>query len=303
MRRPTWLVHRKKTHLNNQKMNTTLFLQQLAADAPPPPAVHHIVRSSLDDQRPNGRIVGASLLCFAIDPLWSRLYFLLGKERKNVHWRAGSEKWSDFGGRAEQESPEAEETAAKEFVEETLAMVRYFEDDVLPRKQYADIAASLRNKNYAFQIKVMFGDASNPRHHVTFIKQLPWDPSAIARFDECRTMLLQPGPHFHTPKWRELVDENPCIIADQHWQVPYKRKHKSTIGNIKINDACLEKKNIGLWSIPQLQKAVENAGVLLKRDGRIERCRSNFTQIIELVISELTFSYPHLIAENNYNNI
>ena len=299
------------------------FLRPIPPDTPPEMNSTYIMRSPLGDERPAGRIVGASLLCFCVDPCMSRLYFLLCKERKNVGWRDGSEKWSDFGGKVSGEAATAEDTAAKEFIEESLSMVQYFRNDTIPRTQYIDIADSLRRGEYAFQIKVLFGTTEDPRNHVTFVKQIPWDPSAVLRFDECRTMLLAPSLFAHTSRWAALVTPNECIfkrarktaasspVSSQYTKIGSSKsrsqKHKKIkergSDDFKVKDDCMEKKCLGLWSIPQLQKAVETNGFLFKNNRQVEQCKSSFTSIIELVLSELAFVRPEIIDETSYNNI
>lgn len=298
------------------------FLIPVPADTPPEKSGTYIMRSSLGDERPSGRIVGASLLCFCVDPCMSRLYFLLCKERKNVGWRDGSEKWSDFGGKVSAEAATAEDTAAKEFMEESLSMVQYFKNDNVPRTQYRDIADSLRRGEYAFQIKVLFGTVEEPRNHVTFVKQIPWDPSALLRFDECRTMLLTPSLFAHTSRWAALVTPNEHIfkrgiktgttpvelsgytkMGGSKSRVQKHKKVEERRCEFKVKDDCMEKKCLGLWSIPQLQKAVETNGFLFKNNRQVEQCKSSFTSIIELVLSELAFVRPEIIDETSYNNI
>jgi hypothetical protein len=65
----------------------------------------------------------------------------------------------------------------------------------------------------------------------------------------------------------------------------------------------MEKVKLGFWSIPQLQRAVESNGVFFKRDGKLEKCRSSFRSVIEVVLSELSFVLPEVVYENSYNNI
>lgn len=326
------------------------------------------------------KIVGASLLCFVVDPVWSRVYFLLGKERKMHNWRQGSEKWSDFGGKTSASAPTAEETAAKEFWEESLAVVKYFAHDELPRTEYGDIVRSLMQGEYLFQIRIMFGVASDPRHHVTFVKQIPWDPHVVLRFNKCRRLVLRRHGNGNdndndndataaTPRcrdWDVLLRRHPCwcpsptrpytaaaaiaslggsssssypvasarrrrarsddgerrqswhgslathaslssssdsaAAAADAWVVPRRprRWRRRTVPPAlsrapvapSARDDFLEKQTLGFWSIPQLQKAVELKGILMKRDGKTEKCRASFTTLVELVLSELAFLRP-----------
>lgn len=240
----------------------------------PPLDLHSIERCPLADL-PTGTVMGASLMCYSVDPTYGRIYFLLGKERKNAQWRAGSERWADFGGRTCSGAMSAEDTAAKEFLEETLGMVKFFNNDTLPRRSYADIGDALRAGDYTF--KLTFGSgAPLVVNYVTYVRQLPWDPLAISRFEACREMLRTPE--------RLPLGSHPAIFHGPN-------------RSVHVVSDFMEKKILGLWSIPQLQNAVEHYGVLVRRNGRVERCRRTFVTIIELVLSEFAFLYPDALAE------
>jgi hypothetical protein len=176
----------------------------------------------------------------------------------------------------------AEDTASKEFVEETLAMVKYFDGDTLPRTQWTDIAESLRQGQYTFQLTFGMHVPNDEcvRNYVTFVKQIPWDPQCLSRFEQCREMLLNPTPHIGSPEWKQYIMTNPCLMPNQQAKRDF-----------------MEKKNLGLWSIPQLQHAIETSGVLARKEGRVERCRLTFVSTIELVLSELAFAHPDSMAE------
>jgi hypothetical protein len=396
-------INRWGDPVNDNSSLRQVFLTTITPSAPPEkkPQIFRSYGLSTDTC-PGSVLVGASLLCFATDPQWSKVYFLLGKERKNLFWRAGSEKWSDFGGKVHTSIATAEETAAKEFLEESLAMVRYFDNDTIPRTTYADISDSLLAKQYMFQIKLSFGSLEKPKHYVTFVKQIPWDPGCVPRFELCREMLLNPPQHLRTPSWNQLVYKNPSIrhiirtgnqtvqngdmlINEQDLWIPgfasskqgrrksrskCKKNSKLAVSkvaasnlrmtqdinlalnagstpkppkgypkhkpsehdsaplisrahtrpvtkharqcvnvdhtcccNLLIKDDFMEKVKLGFWSIPQLQRAVESNGVFFKRDGKLEKCRSSFRSVIEVVLSELSFVLPEVVYENSYNNI
>lgn len=125
------------------------------------------------------RLVGASLLPLMIDPLHGTLYFLLAKERYHPSWPEGSGLWTDFGGR--QEPGEcAEAVAAREFVEESLGQVPFFEDSTLPEPM--TIARALQQGHYVLQ----FTHLQSGTRFVTFVVHVPWDPGAPARFTKAR---------------------------------------------------------------------------------------------------------------------
>lgn len=217
----------------------------------------------------DGRLVGASLLCFCIDPTYSCVYFLLGKERHNARWPAGSGRWSDFGG-GTTDDESAETTAAREFVEETLATVKYFQQDILPRQTHVDIAQDLAAGNY--MMRVTQGDKH--RRFVMFVKQIPWDPEAVHRFSEIRGSLTRPR---HAPN---TILTHPAIDDAGYLKRVY-----------------MEKKVLNLWSVPQLRHAVDYNGVMIRRNGYAEHCRDSFRESLKIVLDEIQFICPGLLDE------
>ena len=79
-----------------------------------------------DFDKINDNIIGAGILPISIDEK-GNIKLLLGKERYINHWR-GSLKWSGFeGGRKNGET--IERTAAREFIEESIASVKFKIDE------------------------------------------------------------------------------------------------------------------------------------------------------------------------------
>lgn len=221
-----------------------------------------------------GRLVGAGLLCYSVDPIYSCVYFLLGKERHNIRWPTGSNQWTDFGGRTAPNDTCAEDTAAREFFEETLAVVQYFEDDPIPRTGWHDIANDLRNGHYTLRLT----QGNNVRKFVLFVKQIPWDPVVVSRFSTCRTALMQ------------------RIENDTTWK-NHPALHRSMTGLAIIRREFMEKKVLGLWSVPQLRRAVDHNGTMTRRSGCIEHCRRSFVRTLEIIFGELAFQEPSLLSE------
>lgn len=122
-------------------------------------------------------LLGASVLPVMLDPVQGTLYFLLAKERYHPSWLEGSCVWTDFGGRAGT-TESAEQVVGREFLEETLGQVRFFEQDVLPRTCWQDIAQALQHQHYVLQ----FTHVYNGARFVTFVVQVPWDPTVSQRF-------------------------------------------------------------------------------------------------------------------------
>ena len=205
------------------------------------------------------RLAGASLLCFMTDPNFSAIYFLLGKER---YWCHQKRLWCDFGGSVNAGDRDAEDTAAREFYEETLAIVSFFNGDSLPRPHWTDIADSLRQGHYILKITQTDGT----RKFVSFVKEIPWDPGVISRFSLLRKKLT-----------------SPCSSLCH----PNHPNHPSQDEQGNVRTEYLEKKVLGMWSLPQIQFAARNKGYITTRNGYEERCRVSFTNTLEIVLKEL----------------
>jgi hypothetical protein len=157
-------------------------------------------------------------------------------------------------------------------MEETLAVVRYFPDDPIPRTRWDDIASDLASGNYT--MKVTQGDKH--RKFVMFVKQIPWDPEATFRFSMYRSALTCP---------RGMYD----IDVDSH---------PATTEFGSVRKEFIEKKIISLWSVPQLRGAVHKNGVMMHRGGRVEHCRDTFLQGLDIILNEMEFVVPGTLDEH-----
>ena len=123
-------------------------------------------------------VIGAGILPFTYD-MNMQLHLLLGKERYVNHWR-GSLKWSGFeGGRKIGES--VEQTAAREFVEESMGVVTLpfenSEDDDASCDRIDMIAKALeQGKYYVLRmiLCIVQHEASPRRYHVTYVIRVPF---------------------------------------------------------------------------------------------------------------------------------
>lgn len=112
--------------------------------------------------------------------------FLLGQEDFYPHWNQ-SGCWSGFeGGRKEGESEE--DTAAREFVEETMGTI-----PVNGHVTSDEIAQSLRDSEYAVRIDVTRGKLDAPlsmsRRHVVFLVRIDWNEDIASDFTTTRNAL------------------------------------------------------------------------------------------------------------------
>lgn len=145
-----------------------------------PPAKTDLVSA---DYTWKGRVqhVGASILPFMVDGRHKLVYFLLGRECPSLAWAEGSDRIDSFGGAPNKSDRDPEETAAREFVEETLGVVRFFETDSTrsPRTKWGDIAASLRKGQFLRKIETSQPNGKEKgviSVYTTFVVPLPWDP-------------------------------------------------------------------------------------------------------------------------------
>jgi len=300
-------------------------------------------------------VVGASLLCFMVDPHHGRMYFLLGKERHVPQWGEGSSRWSDFGGgRKGKETPET--VAAREFTEETMGVVRYFEKDSIsaPRRSWRDISLALKRNNYLRRYEIAFphdADETDEQKsvknvYVTYLKQIPWDPHVIVRFRHCRSLLsalrrqlqglpfsVQESESLHPPnaalatkrqrwalhhpcvhvQWKTgveiqaLVDGAPRLLPSTHsvltdasdTVVASMVTRESRALSLKriplvvgMNCDYFEKQCLGLFSVPNLQRALAYGGNMSHRDGSVESCRPCFLMVLSAVFEDLSYYFP-----------
>ena len=132
------------------------------------------------------QVIGAGLLPFSVDPECNRMYFWLGQERYNARWTRGSCMWGCFGGKSAHAGESAEDIAAREFVEETAGMMKFFNSDTIPRSSYKDISQALQLNKYLLRLEFNAISKSGSRvQYVSFLKQVPWDPGASRRFARC----------------------------------------------------------------------------------------------------------------------
>jgi hypothetical protein len=123
------------------------------------------------------RLAGAGVLPFCISPD-GQLFFVLGREHDDPHWRGGG-KWSAFQGRSHTDES-AEHAAIREFAEESLGVV-----DVDP-----PLPTQLDTGAFAMRVQ-MVSDARGGSAHVTYVTRCRYDPDVARRFHETRTLLAE----------------------------------------------------------------------------------------------------------------
>lgn len=214
-------------------------------------------------------IIGASILPFSIDPFYHGIYFLLAKERSG-NW-FGSNKWDDFGGKAnENESPC--EVASREFQEESCGVVKIYENETpIPRRSHELVCDMLKNQQYMMHID--FKPDHTPFVYRTYVKQVPWQPESFQRFG----LLIN-----------ELVNlKHGKDVSMATYNHPAVYNITEDRSQIKVKDAYLEKQQLGYWSIPQLRSALQKPKRLIHiRHGRKQMLRETFSKRLGFVMNQ-----------------
>lgn len=248
------------------------------------------------------------MLTFSIDPQWGNMYFWLGKERRNSRWPEGSETWSDFGGRPHELEGSCD-IAAREFVEESCGMLRYFPSDVCPRHAWTDIASDLKCGNYLFRITMWTVNSDGIKKlFVTYVKQIPWQPQVMGDFTHVMSTLVHikmSTKHGASNMAVPRGFKSPALTVHVDPSDPSNRFHH-------INRDYMEKETIRMWSIPHLREAIE--GYMSAKEHpfrptqqngsdtpvnigfrRTERFRGCFITLMNCVIRELIYHEPSIV--------
>lgn len=218
------------------------------------------------------RVVGASVLPFAVDPQWGEVYFLLAKERRIANWN-GSETWCDFGGspKTRNGSEPAHLIAAREFQEESLAIVRLWDEETLPRRNWSVIADGLRDDLFMCRC-CMYIDED--RCYMCYVKQIPWQPEAPTNFRKTHDRLHRIVHNRTDASWIEEMKQHPAVTvrADD---------------TLHVSRDFMEKTQLRWYSIPQLTQAVSHSKhQISSRGGRVEFLRASFANRLHLILSE-----------------
>ncbi len=208
-------------------------------------------------------VVGCSVVPFSVDPVYNGIYFLLGKERPG-NWR-GSNTWSDFGGK-KQCDESSEVCAAREFHEETLGIVKLYDNERVPRDSEEILADMLGDERYCMRLEY-----KNERNvYRTFVKQIPWQPECTLAFAHTQTTLL-------------AVRQTPDTAPAAAFLHPATYNITEDRGTARVNDAYLEKRSLRYFSVPQLMGALAHPKRYLC--GR-EVVRDTFVHRLSMVLQQ-----------------
>ena len=158
-----------------------------------------MIDTDFDLSEIDGHIYGAGIVPCAFNDD-GKMCFLLGKERFIQHWK-GSLQWSGFeGGRKENET--VEQTAAREFVEESMGVVPVGADGQY-RTRLA-IAGMLERKEYCCKLvlcikqRTQHSARRHPRYHVTYLVETPFSADMPHEFATERLNFVRVQDEVHS---------------------------------------------------------------------------------------------------------
>lgn len=204
-------------------------------------------------------IMGGGVIPVAVDEN-GELLVLLGKERYINHWR-GSLKWSGFeGGRKFNES--IEETAAREFTEESMGVVSVDEN-----KEFSTIEKALekiRSEDYFTRVLLCINHndhgVEEKRFHVTYVIEVPYQPECCDKFLDLRKQFLD----FQAKllQYKKILDqlsfEYPFIREDDI----IKGKKVKAISDVRVIDKELVVTYVAEDGVNNMRKEVQRNDML-----------------------------------------
>lgn len=233
--------------------------------------------------------ISAGVLCYSYAEPTQDIYFLLGRQRQTADWPRGSNRWSDFGGCVEDSEGESESEvhcAAREFVEESMALVPISADDsaINPYTTIETVQDALKNRKYTYRIAIeVETDHVSKKHRVCYVRRIPWLPELPDRFEYVKTCLdaihdaLQKGIE-------EAIDcyNNQPPAIQQHPAIDIKRDHDQKIIHLHLRREYREIYQIKWWSLHRIKSVLKTGG-----SYKNKYCfRSGFLTTIGIVLQQ-----------------
>ena len=205
--------------------------------------------------------ISAGILCYSYAETTQDIYFLLGRQRQTADWPRGSNRWSEFGGCVEEGESEVH-CAAREFVEESMALIPISGDASEHYTSITTVQEALKNHKYTYRIAIeVETDHASRKHRVCYLRRIPWLPELPERFEYVKNCLdaindaLQKG-------MEEAIDcyNNQPPIIQQHPAIEVKRDHEQKIVHIHVRREYREIYQIKWWSLHRIKSVLKTGG-------------------------------------------
>lgn len=201
---------------------------------------------------------GAGLLLFCRHPSDGRILFAMARESVLKRSHCKSQYWSGFEGSSKALETEIE-TAAREFIEESLGVFRGLET-------YAKVENVLKKELYLCKIRLIaVNKTGGTSRYTTYLKEVDFDESAAKRFSQNRRCL----------RCIKTINSNmsrcDSVLAEYyHKNARFLNMHPSInifkqngeVCRIEINEEFMEKDTIEFWDVPRLSRLLRNHGKL-----------------------------------------
>lgn len=210
---------------------------------------------NVDDRK----LIGSSVLLYAIDNQHANVYFLLAIESMFPLW-SESGKIGDFSGSTLSDKETAEQCAAREFNEETAGVIPWDDSEApgLYRQNTDYIVKCLKNKDYSYKVTTLIDD---DRKYTSFVKQCKFNPKYTRDFQNVVSALSMARYSISNCGQFTPHNEHQKLFFQSHPSV-------TMVDNVvtAVSRSYLEKQSLIWVSMEQIKDAMvaDRAGMILR---------------------------------------
>lgn len=177
--------------------------------------------SKTTDKNWASRRQSAGVIPLFVDREKKRVRVLAGRERNIANWIEGSRKWSYFGGRKKLDDADVFVTAAREFVEESLAILAGKNEinsvtDALRENKFLmriEVGEPVTNSSNAENTPIIQKDVPTDKwinvfyFHTCFVVEIPYDKTLPEQFQTVSKLIkiLKNTCNTYIEKWNQLI--------------------------------------------------------------------------------------------------
>lgn len=210
-------------------------------------------------------ISSVGVLCFSVDPTNHNIYVLLGRESNFEDLVDGRDgPWCDFGGKPKG-GESIIDTAAREFVEESLACVT-LDRATLPSQYKERFTQQLKDGQYELLLRMYYGTVLR----IYYLVRVPWQPEVSERFDLLRSSLFK------------AHESQACSFS----LMKHPAVHVDDAQAVHIRNTHLEKCEVQYWGLDRLNYVINRYG---KYKGHV--FRRSFLPALKFLVRYLKTYY------------
>ena len=217
------------------------------------------VHSNVQKTTKNIITLGASILPYAIDPIYNNMYLLLGREKNWYKTHKSKSMWCDFGGKRSSKFEESEGIAAREFYEESLGLCKITQSDIVPLENFQHVSNHLKKKKFTYKLSYIISqNETEKRVYDMYFLHVPFQPDLKLLFSKTRE----------------------TIISIKNLKSP------AVSGSMQVNPSYLEKLDLEWFSIPSLRSGV--------MEGKLKNVplRDHFLYRLPFILEKIPYFLP-----------